>query len=51
LRINPRLYVGAAASHFDADGNLTDPEIRSALMKLLEALRAWTLRVRIRVAA
>ena len=50
-RINPRLYVGAAASHFDADGNLTDPEIRSALMKLLEALRAWTLRVRIREAA
>jgi len=45
------LYVGAAASHFEAEGNLTDPEIRSALMKLPEALRAWTLRVRIRVAA
>lgn len=47
----PELLVGAAASHFDDDGNLTDPEIQSALVKLIEALRAWTLRVRIREAA
>ncbi len=47
----PELLVGAAASHFDADGNLTDPEIQSGLVKLVEALRAWTLRVRIREAA
>ena len=47
----PELLVGAAASHFDADGNLTDPEIRSGLAELLDALEAWTLRVRIREAA
>jgi chromate reductase len=47
----PELLVGAAASHFDADGNLTDPEIQSALVNLVAALRAWTLRVRIREAA
>jgi chromate reductase len=47
----PELLVGAAASHFDDDGNLTDPAIRAALVELVEALRVWTLRLRIRDAA
>lgn len=47
----PELLVGEAASRFDDDGNLTDPDTRSALVELVEALRAWTLRVRLREAA
>src|SRR6202795_48425 len=41
----PELMVGAAASHFDHLGNLTDPELRTSLVELVEALRAWTLRI------
>jgi len=41
----PALLVGAAASHFHGDGNLTDPEVREALVELVEALRQWTLRI------
>jgi chromate reductase len=47
----PELLVGAAASHFDDDGNLTDPVTRAAVVELVEALRVWTLRLRIRDAA
>ena len=41
----PELLVGAAASHFDADGNLTDPAVRTSLVALVEALRTWTRRI------
>jgi chromate reductase len=41
----PELLVGAAASHFDNDGNLTDPALRVSLAELLAALRAWTRRI------
>jgi chromate reductase len=41
----PELLVGAAGSLFDDDGTLTDPATRAALVELVEALRAWTLRI------
>ncbi len=47
----PELLVGAAASHFDTAGNLVDEEIRASLIELVEALRAWTVRLRIAEAA
>jgi len=36
---------GAAGEHFDQDGNLGDPAVRASLVELVEALRAWTLRI------
>jgi len=48
----PELLIAAAASHFDDDGNLTDPAMRASLLELVEALRSWTLRIDLgRVAA
>jgi chromate reductase len=48
----PELLIAAAASHFDDHGNLTDPALRASLLDLVEALRAWMLRIDIgRVAA
>jgi chromate reductase len=48
----PELMVGAAGEHFDEDGNLIDAAVRASLVELLEALRAWTLRIDVhRVAA
>ena len=44
----PELLLGSAASHFDRDGNLTDPALRASLVELVEALRAWTLRIDVR---
>jgi chromate reductase len=41
----PELLVGTAASRFDDDGNVTDPELRESLIELTEALRQWTLRI------
>jgi chromate reductase len=41
----PELLVGAAGSHFDGDGNVTDPELRASLVELLEALGIWTRRI------
>lgn len=41
----PELLVGAAASHFDADGNLTDPAVRASLVAMVGALRTWTRRI------
>ena len=41
----PELLVGGAGEHFDRDGNLTDPAVRASLADLVEALRAWTLRI------
>jgi chromate reductase len=41
----PELLIGSAGEHFDQDGNLTDPDVRVSLVELIEALRAWTLRI------
>ena len=41
----PELLIGGAGEHFDQDGNLTDPALRASLVELVEALRAWTLRI------
>jgi chromate reductase len=47
----PELLIGAAASHFDADGNITDAELRASLVELIEALRAWTVRLHLKEVA
>lgn len=47
----PELLVGSAAAHFSNDGNLTDPELRTSVVELVEALREWTLRLRLHAAA
>jgi chromate reductase len=41
----PELLLGGAASHFDDAGNLTDAAMRARVLDLVEALRAWTLRI------
>jgi chromate reductase, NAD(P)H dehydrogenase (quinone) len=41
----PELLVGAAASLFDDDGDLVDEKVRELIGELLEALRAWTIRL------
>jgi chromate reductase, NAD(P)H dehydrogenase (quinone) len=41
----PELLIGSAVEHFDDDGNLRNPALRALLVGLLEALRAWTLRI------
>jgi chromate reductase len=47
----PEVMVGEAASRFDDEGNLTDPATRDAVAALVEALRAWTIRLARREAA
>jgi hypothetical protein len=47
----PEVLVGSAASHFDGDGNLLDPDIRALVVRLVEALADWTDRLRRRDAA
>ncbi|HLY14649.1 MAG TPA: NAD(P)H-dependent oxidoreductase [Candidatus Limnocylindrales bacterium] len=47
----PELLVGSAAQHFNHDGDLVEPEIRTALVHLIEALRTWAIRIRIEEAA
>ena len=47
----PELMVGAAGEHFDLEGSLVDSAVRASLEELLEALRAWTLRIDVRRAA
>ena len=44
----PELLIGSAGEHFDRDGNLTDPALRASLVELVDALRAWTLRIDVR---
>jgi chromate reductase, NAD(P)H dehydrogenase (quinone) len=41
----PELLIGGAGARFDDDGNLTDPALIGSLVELVEALRAWTLRI------
>ena len=47
----PELLVGGAASHFDDDGNLTDPALRASIVELIAALRDWTTRIDVRRSA
>jgi chromate reductase len=44
----PEVMVRSAADKFDANGNLTDEETRARVRKLLDALQAWTMRLRSR---
>lgn len=43
----PELLIGTAGEHFDHHGNLMDPALRDSLVELMEALRAWTLRIEV----
>jgi chromate reductase len=47
----PEVLISHAGEHFDQDGNLTDPALRTSLVGLLEALHAWTLRIDVERAA
>jgi len=47
----PELLVGGAASHFDGDGNVTDPQLRASIAELIQALADWTVRIDVRRAA
>ena len=47
----PELLVPEAGSHFDDDGNVTDKELRQRIADLVDALRYWASRIRIREAA
>lgn len=42
----PELFVRKAAEKFDAEGNPRDPMLRDRIRNLIEALAAWTLRLR-----
>src|SRR5207253_2328254 len=42
----PELLVGAAAELFDHDGSVVDPSLLGSIEDLVEALRAWTIRIR-----
>ena len=42
----PAVMIGEAAQAFDASGNLLDEKARNLIHQLLEALAAWTLRLR-----
>ncbi len=42
----PELLIANADEHFDENGNLTDPEIRKRIGRLVEALVQWTEKLR-----
>jgi chromate reductase len=44
--LSPEVLVARAGEKFDASGRLTDEATRGFVRKLLEALAAWTLRLR-----
>ncbi len=44
--IKPELLVNQAGQKFDSDGNLTDDDIRERLAALIEALVAWSKRLK-----
>jgi chromate reductase len=46
VMVKPEMLVTSAANRFDDDGNLTDDEIRERLTTFVEALAAWTRRMR-----
>ena len=41
----PEVMIGNAAARFDAEGNLTDETTKGYIRRLLESLKAWTLRL------
>lgn len=41
----PEVFIGQAASKFDAEGRLTDETTRGFIRQLLEALEQWTARL------
>jgi chromate reductase len=41
----PELLISSAASHFDDDGNLTDPDLHALVVELVEALGRWAYRL------
>jgi chromate reductase len=41
----PEILVATAGEHFDADGNVTDPELLASIVELVEALARWTVRL------
>ena len=43
----PELMIGSAHARFDKDGRLTDEATRGFIAAMLQALRAWTLRLRL----
>jgi chromate reductase len=47
----PELLVSSAAQHFNDDGDLVEPEVRTALVELIDALRRWTVRIHVDEAA
>ena len=42
----PEVFANAFAGGFDSDGNVTDDKIKSNLASQLQALRAWSLRLK-----
>jgi len=44
--LQPEAYVGGAASHFDAEGNLAKEDTKVFLRKFLEAFADWIARLR-----
>jgi chromate reductase len=42
----PQVYVSRATDKFDAAGRLTDEDTRKRVRELLEALKAWTIRLK-----
>lgn len=43
---SPQVYIIGVWNHFDPDGNLTDLSVRDQIAKLMDALAAWTRRLR-----
>ena len=43
----PELLIGGAGELFDRDGCLTDLAVRTTVVEIIEALRAWTLRINV----
>jgi len=41
----PEVMVGEAASRFNERGDLVDPAVEESVARLVEALRAWTIRL------
>lgn len=42
----PEVFISQAAGKFDAEGRLQDQPTRDIMRQLLEALQAWTLKLR-----
>jgi len=42
----PEVMVGLAEEKFDAEGNLTDEKTKRKIGELIEALAAWTVKIK-----